>query len=100
TTQPVSRIGVGAFVILCKHLDRPDAHLIALAKRICGQLSAHITTEKHTLRVTVSVGIMTVSAGEDADALIRQADRAMYIAKQRGPGNYHLLNTCEPARPV
>ena len=100
TSDTVARIGGDEFVILCEHLDRPAGHLIALAKRICGQLSAHITTEKHTLRVTVSVGITTVSAGEDADALIRQADRAMYIAKQRGPGNYHLLNTCEPARPV
>ena len=49
-----------------------------------------MTTDKDPLTVTVSVGITTVTADEDADALVRNADSAMYAAKQRGPGNYHV----------
>ena len=99
-SDTVARIGGDEFVILCEHLDHRTGHLVAFARRIGAQLSAHMTTDKdQPLRVTVSIGITTVTADEDADALIRQADRAMYTAKQRGPGNYHLWNTAEAVRP-
>jgi diguanylate cyclase (GGDEF)-like protein len=100
TSDTVARIGGDEFVILCEHLDDRTGHLIAFARRIGGQLSAHMTTDKdQQLRVTASIGITTASADEDADALIRQADRAMYNAKQRGPGNFHLWNAAEAVQP-
>jgi GGDEF domain-containing protein len=61
-----------------------------LARRIGTQVSPCLPTDKDPLTVTVSVGITTVTADEDVDALVRQADTAMYAAKQRGPGNYHI----------
>ena len=94
-SDTVARIGGDEFVILCEQLDEGTRHLIGLAQRISGQLSEHITTDKDPLSVTVSIGITTVTADEDPDALIRRADRAMYTAKRRGPGNYHLWNTVE-----
>jgi diguanylate cyclase (GGDEF)-like protein len=97
TSDTVARIGGDEFVILCEHLDHATRPLIALARRVGGQVSAHMATDKDQLRVTVSIGIATVTADEDADTLIRQADRAMYTAKQRGPGNYHLWRAVEPA---
>jgi diguanylate cyclase (GGDEF)-like protein len=91
-SDTVARIGGDEFVVLCEHRDRADRQLVALARRILEQVSGPITTDRVPLRVTVSIGIATVTADEDADALVRQADGAMYVAKQRGPGNYHFWN--------
>ena len=89
-SDTVARIGGDEFVILCEHRDRGGGDVIALARRIGTHISAHTPTDRGPLTVTVSVGITTVTADEDADALVRQADSAMYTAKQRGPGNYHV----------
>jgi diguanylate cyclase (GGDEF)-like protein len=97
SSDTVARIGGDEFVILCEHVDHGPGPLIALARRVGGQLTANVTTDSEQLRVTMSIGITTVTADEDADTLIRQADRAMYTAKQRGPGNYHLWPTIEGA---
>ena len=91
-SDTVARIGGDEFVVLCEQLDHADRRLVALAQRISAQISADMATEKELLRVTVSIGITIATADEDADALIRQADGAMYVAKQRGPANYHIWN--------
>ncbi len=89
-SDTVARIGGDEFVILCEHLEDATQNLVALAQRISAQLSTGMTTDKETVQATVSIGITTVTADEDADELIRQADGAMYVAKQRGPGNHHI----------
>jgi diguanylate cyclase (GGDEF)-like protein len=92
-SDTVARIGGDEFVILCEHLDQAGRSLVALAQRIQAQVSASVATDKELLQVTVSIGIATVTADEDADELIRQADGAMYLAKQRGPGNHHVWDS-------
>ncbi len=96
-SDTVARIGGDEFVVLCEHLGHANRNLVALARRIGTQVSARMITDKDPLQVTVSIGITTVTADEDADALIRQADGAMYVAKQRGPGNYHVWNPQAPS---
>jgi diguanylate cyclase (GGDEF)-like protein len=100
TSDTVARFGGDEFVILCEHLDEPENDLVALADRIGTRISASLPTDKDPLIVTVSVGISTVVDDEDADALVRKADSAMYAAKQRGPGNYHVWSTRARARGV
>jgi diguanylate cyclase (GGDEF)-like protein len=92
-SDTVARIGGDEFVILCEHLDHGAGHLVALAQRIGVLVSDCMTTDKVPLEVTVSIGITMSTADEDPDALIRQADSAMYAAKQRGPGNYQVWDT-------
>jgi len=95
-SDTVARIGGDEFTILCEHLDDARRDLVALARRIGTRIAARMSTDKNPLMVTVSVGITTVAADEDADALVRQADSAMYSAKQRGPGNYHVWDSAAP----
>jgi len=89
-SDTVARSGGDEFVILCERLENSVRDLVALARRIGTRISPCMATGKDPVTVTVSVGITTVTADEDADALVRQADTAMYAAKQRGPGNYHV----------
>ena len=89
-SDTVARIGGDEFVILCEQLDQATGNLVALARRIDAHVAEGVPTDKQTLQVTVSIGITTVTADEDADELIRRADGAMYLAKERGPGNHHI----------
>ncbi len=47
-----------------------------------------------TLQVSASVGVTFYPQGEDIDAdqLLRQADQAMYLAKQAGKNRYHVFD--------
>ena len=89
-SDTVARIGGDEFVILCEHLDEGATHLVALAQRIGTLVSSCMTTDRLSFQVTVSIGITVSTGNEDLDALIRQADSAMYAAKNRGPGKYHV----------
>ena len=94
-SDTVARIGGDEFTILAENLDDATRDLTALARRIGTPVSACVPTYENPLTVTVSVGIATVTADEDADALVRRADSAMYAAKRRGPGNYHVWSAPE-----
>jgi len=89
-SDTVARLGGDEFVILCEHLHEPTDQLIALAERIGHRLAAPVITSEEQLDITASIGITTTIAGDNADALLRQADRAMYIAKRDRPGRYHV----------
>ena len=76
----VVRLGGDEFVVVCQRISPPEAE--ALARRIAAAASQPIGGDGY--QVTASVGIVTASAGEDASALLEQADAAMYRAKQSG----------------
>ncbi len=89
-SDTVARFGGDEFVILCENHDLDAQNLVALAQRIGALLDTGVSTDKTNVAVAVSIGITTATADEDADELIRRADGAMYVAKQRGPGNLHI----------
>ncbi|HTL84790.1 MAG TPA: GGDEF domain-containing protein [Acidimicrobiia bacterium] len=91
-TDTVARLGGDEFVVLYEQLHDPSREGIALAERIAEAFAETITAGDHELHASASIGIAVTIAGGDADTLIRQADDAMYIAKRRGRGGYHLWN--------
>jgi len=91
-TDTVARLGGDEFVVLYEQLHDPENEGVALAERIVDSLAEPITASDHQLHASASIGIAITTGGGDADTLIRQADDAMYIAKRRGRGGYHLWN--------
>jgi diguanylate cyclase (GGDEF)-like protein len=91
-TDTVARLGGDEFVVLYEQLHDPRSEGIALAERIAAALAEPITTCDQEFHASASIGIAITTCGGNADTLIRQADDAMYIAKRRGRGNYHLWN--------
>ena len=64
----------------------PDRLRTELIHRLHGALAVAIPTDSSTLRITVSVGMATVTADTpDAEQVLQRADAAMYRAK-RGAG--------------
>jgi diguanylate cyclase (GGDEF)-like protein/PAS domain S-box-containing protein len=86
-SDTVSRQGGDEFVILLPEVTHAADAAVSAAKILAEVKKAHIIGE-HRLRVTASIGVSTYpDNGEDAETLIKNADTAMYDAKQRGRDN-------------
>jgi diguanylate cyclase (GGDEF)-like protein len=55
-----------------------------IADRVTDQFSAPFRVDGRDLRISTSVGVAVQGEDDDADRLLRRADAAMYVAKQRG----------------
>jgi diguanylate cyclase (GGDEF)-like protein/PAS domain S-box-containing protein len=90
-SDTVSRQGGDEFVILLPVVAHAADAAISAAK-IITELKNPLGIGDHHLRVTVSIGLSTYpDSGEDADTLIKNADTAMYHAKQSGRDNYQFF---------
>lgn len=88
----VSRSGGDEFTILLNEISSPsDAGL--MAQKILNHLREPIILDGHPLVITTSIGITTLNGdGTDANLLMRNADLAMYKAKERGRNNYQFYS--------
>ena len=96
----VSRFGGDEFTVLGATLDnRHDA--AQLAQRVARTLGAPFTLAGHQLSFTCSIGItFTFDRASDPDALVHDADLAMYRAKERGGACYEIFGQSLRARTV
>ncbi len=93
SSDHVVRLGGDEFTIVLENADSRDD-----IARIAGTVVARLaepypaaTSGEH--RVSASVGIsLYPDDGEDADALLKHADVAMYAAKAAGKGQYHFYD--------
>jgi diguanylate cyclase (GGDEF)-like protein/PAS domain S-box-containing protein len=88
----VARLGGDEFVItLAEVAEAGDVGLVA--KKIQGTLSRPFTVAGRELYVTVSIGISLYPAdGQDGECLLRQADIAMYRAKEEGRNTFRFFS--------
>ena len=94
------RFGGDEFVVVCEQLDHGSDALL-VADRIIAALRRPIDLGDHRPVVTASIGIAHVGPGyEDPDALLRDADAAMYQAKARGRDQYVVFDDLMRARAV
>jgi diguanylate cyclase (GGDEF)-like protein/PAS domain S-box-containing protein len=86
----VGRMGGDEFVVLCHVPSGSNALAIAdgVARRIEKAISDPIAFDGAEHQITTSVGIYVASRGEDADAALRNADAAMYLAKSQGKNGH------------
>jgi diguanylate cyclase (GGDEF)-like protein len=92
-TDTVSRQGGDEFVILLPEVEGERGATLAAEKLIDAMAEPHMV-EGHTLHVTLSIGISIYpDDGTDAEAVIRNADTAMYHAKRTGRNNYQVFTS-------
>lgn len=79
----VGRFGGEEFVILMANTDLELGK--AIAERIRQSIAqAPFHVKKHTIDVTISIGVALLKPGETRDAVLERADAAMYAAKMAG----------------
>jgi diguanylate cyclase (GGDEF)-like protein/PAS domain S-box-containing protein len=87
----VCRMGGDEFVIILSELVEED-NIGLLAKRIHETLAEPFSLSDHQLRITVSIGIsLFPKDGELVETLIRNADIAMYRAKEEGGDKFRFF---------
>ena len=84
-----ARLGGDEFAVLLENTSQLDTGV--LAKRILDVLLAPIVVQGKEVVLTGSIGIALSEPGQDSDALLRNADAAMYTAKAAGKGQYRLF---------
>ncbi|HEX7333688.1 MAG TPA: GGDEF domain-containing protein, partial [Pyrinomonadaceae bacterium] len=103
TLRPIdtlARFGGDEFAILLSGMtDATDA--VRVAQRISDELSQPFVLDKNSATATASIGIALSSSGYDrAEDILRDADIAMYRAKENGKARYELFDHGMHARAV
>jgi diguanylate cyclase (GGDEF)-like protein/PAS domain S-box-containing protein len=93
----VSRQGGDEFIVLLGRLDRAE-DAVSIAKRVLEAIAGPHLIDDDDLHVTTSIGISIYpDDGLDAETLIKNADTAMFQAKENGRQIYQFF---EPAMNV
>lgn len=92
----VVRVGGDEFVIVVTTLQRKQ-DVVPVAEKILVRVSEPFLCEGQDLKITVSVGISFYLLGDlnPPEALLKQADDAMYSAKRRGRNNFQFYEHLE-----
>lgn len=88
----VARFGGDEFAVLLRKI--PDLEVAtALARKLLDSLSRPFVIRGQSLKIGASIGIAIYpDAGEDAETLLINADKAMYDAKCEGGNSYHVYD--------
>jgi diguanylate cyclase (GGDEF)-like protein len=90
--ETIARFGGDEFAILCEEVD-DDQDAIAIAERLLKSFSLPFQLGHGEAMSAASVGIaVTADARQDGEDLVRDADAAMYRAKQSGGGRCMLFD--------
>ena len=85
-----ARLGGDEFAVLLEDLDSvEDVH--GVAQRILTTLRKPVRVQGQVLNLHASVGFAVVQPGDTVEALMRNADAAMYAAKRNGKDDYALF---------
>ncbi len=96
----VTRQGGDEFVVLLLELDQ-SADAAVAARRILGAVAEAHSINQHDLHITASIGVSVYpDDGRDAETLIKNADTAMYQAKENGRQSYQFFKPAMNVRAV
>ena len=94
----VARFGGDEFTLLIPRIDHVE-DAAKIAQKILETLKIPFSILDHELFVTTSIGISVYPGdGSDPETLVRNADTAMYRAKDQGRDNYQLYAPAMNAR--
>jgi diguanylate cyclase (GGDEF)-like protein/PAS domain S-box-containing protein len=87
----IARMGGDEFTILIANLKAPD-DAVRIAQKILDVVAQPLRIEGTEVFITTSVGIaLYPNDGDTAEALLKNADHAMYRAKEAGPNLVQLF---------
>ena len=90
-SDTVCRQGGDEFVVLLAEVEAVRDAALA-AEKLIGAMAEPYLIGGHRLHVTLSIGIsLYPDDGKDVEALVRNADTAMYHAKKNGRNNYEVF---------
>src|ERR1700691_859803 len=99
-SDSVSRQGGDEFVVLLLELEQAEDAAVT-ARRMLEAVALPHCIDQHNLHVTASIGVSVYpDDGLDADTLIKNADTAMYQAKENGRRSFQFFKPAMNVRAV
>ena len=99
-SDTVSRQGGDEFVVLLSEVEQAEDAAITSRRMLQAVAEAH-SIDQHDLHVTTSIGVSVYpDDGLDAETLIKNADTAMYQAKENGRQSYQFFKPAMNVRAV
>ena len=93
TSDVIARLGGDEFVVLVQEVSDRE-HAATVARKILSAAIKPMVLVGQECRVTASIGIaMFPGDGEDEQALMKNADSAMYYAKEEGKNNFQFYSS-------
>jgi diguanylate cyclase (GGDEF)-like protein/PAS domain S-box-containing protein len=90
-SDTVARFGGDEFVVICEGLpDEVEARL--MGERIAKAVGTPFPLAAGEVFIGVSIGVSLAAGTDDADTALRNADAAMYRAKERGRGRVEVFD--------
>ncbi len=87
----ISRLGGDEFAVLVDHASTVDA-ITGIAEQLEKSFADSFDVDGHVMPTTTSIGIAVAPHdGTTSDMLMKNADLALYRAKQEGKGQYHYF---------
>jgi diguanylate cyclase (GGDEF)-like protein/PAS domain S-box-containing protein len=94
----LARFGGDEFAVLLESVEDPS-DVIRVAQRISEALREPFSVSYYRVSVNTSIGIALGAAHtNDPEGMLREADTAMYRAKEQGPGRYEVFDPAMQAR--
>ena len=91
-SDTLARVGGDEFILLLSRLDQRDSAGL-VARKVQDVFRAPFRLAQREFFITPSIGISVFpDDGEDGETLVKNADVAMYVAKQRGRDNYQYYS--------
>jgi len=88
----VARLGGDEFVVLLQEVDQ--ARAASVARDILAVVMKPVVILGQECRVTASIGIcLHPDGGQDDQAIMKNADMAMYLAKEEGKNNFQFFTS-------
>ncbi|HEX4330665.1 MAG TPA: EAL domain-containing protein [Usitatibacter sp.] len=99
-TDTVARLGGDEFAVILENLeDDDDEGAQQVAEKMIAAMGAPMLIENQHLSTSCSIGIsLYPNDGRDSEALMKNADVAMYYAKEKGRNNYQFFSQDMNAR--
>src|SRR6266403_197234 len=99
-SDTISRQGGDEFVVLLSEMEQSEDAALSAIRMLQAVAEAH-SIDQHDLHVTTSIGVSVYpDDGLDAETLIKNADTAMYQAKENGRQSYQFFKPAMNVRAV
>jgi len=86
----IARMGGDEFLLLLPEISQIE-DATKIARKIIDSFKSTFKIDHQKIHITTSIGIVAYPEdGEDSETLIKNADIAMYQAKEQGRNNYKL----------
>ena len=88
----LARVGGDEFVVILSRLEHTD-QAVSIAERLLKAVCAPVSVQGQEVFLTVSIGVTVCPRDtDDADTALKQADIAMYQAKQQGKNTWRWFD--------